>query len=71
MYSLFWGKGEFCGIFNDKYFWFGPAPLGNRVKRLGSAKVCFVAFPMQNLVRNTTGTLLLMNGGLPVSKLAI
>ena len=35
------------------------------------AKVGLIAHPMQNLIRNMTGTLLLMCGGLIIDKLRI
>ena len=48
-----------------------PGGLGNLVTGLGSAKVGFLAYPMQNFIRNTIGTSVLMNGGLQGSKPAI
>ena len=48
-----------------------PGALGNGLKRLESAKVGLVANSMQNSIRNMTGTLFLMCGGLILSKLRI
>ena len=45
--------------------------LGNGLKRLELAKLGFITHPMQNSMRNMTGTLFLMCGGLMMSKLRI
>ena len=45
--------------------------LGNGLKQLELSKVGLIAHPMQNSVRNMIGTLVLMCGGLIMSKLRI
>ena len=49
-------------------FWDVAGGLGNLVTGLGSAKVGFLAYSMQNFTRNTIGVFVLINGGLRVSK---
>ena len=45
--------------------------LGNGLKQLELSKVSLIAHPMQNSSRNMIGTLVLMCGGLTMSKLRI
>ena len=45
-----------------------PGALGNGLKQLELSKVGLIAHPMQNSVRNRIGTLVLMCGGLIMSK---
>ena len=51
--------------------WFFPGALGNGLKQLELSKAGLIAHPMQNSVRNMIGTLVLMCGGLIMSKLRI
>ena len=56
---------------NGENFHFLSGALGNGLKQLELSKVGLIAHPMQNSVRNMIGTLVLMCGGLIMSKLRI